>query len=273
MPSRAFLELPAEIRNNVYRHLLCYDGITPEVRSPYNPWLSHNFHTGPRSNLLPICQDPPGDTLIERSGLRMQLDVMAPIRNGIYHVVQPVVLASDILSLLRACRLIYEEAHPIFWAENVFIFPDQDIMHLFSNRIGAKSLDFIRTLGIEKTVSPDWINLHGSTNLAYWFGDLRIPPIRLPPYLHNWETGFEEYDCEREHWFTCRTIPSEGEMRKCMVPCKTIYKWLTRPPISEIKPVKDNDGIADDGLYDIQALEESLSRKCLILSEGGDTLA
>ena len=205
-------------------------------------------------------QNSRGDFVDERSRVRMHLDVVAPVRNGIYPGVQLPVFASDILSLLCACRQINQEAHPIFWAENAFIFPDQDTMHAFTNRIGAKSLNLIRTLGIEKTVNAEWINVNGGIDLGYWFADARISPF-LQAHLYGWEAKFEDYGCERAHWVPDRSDPSEVKIRKLMIRCKTTYNWLTRPPTSEaleVKSIKGSSGVADDGLFETCALEYSL---------------
>ena len=247
MTSRTFLELPAEIRNDIYRHVLCYDGITPEVKSARSPWQSRTFCTRPSRNPLRRGQDL---YCTERSGPRLQLDVIAPIRNGFYPGVQPPVPAGDILSLFRTCRRIYEEAHPIFWAENAFIFPDQDTMHAFTHRIGARCFALIRTLGIEKTVNAEWINLNGGLDLGYWFADVRMPPFLQALHLHGWETRFQEYDCVREHWFPDRSDPSEVKIRKSMIRCRTTYNWLTLPRTSRVGPVRDTSGVTDDGFYD-----------------------
>ena len=247
MASCTILELPAEIRIEIYRHVLCYDGITPEIKSVRNPWQSRTFRTGPWRNPFRMGQD---SYSTERTGPRMQLDVIAPIRNGFYPGVQRPVPAGDILSLFRTCRQVYEEAHSIFWAENAFIFPDQDTMHAFTHHIGAKCFESIRTLGIEKTVNAEWINLNGGIDLGYWFADVRIPPFLQALHLHGWETRFEEYHCEREHWFPDRSDPSEVKIRKSMIRCRTTYNWLTLPRTKQVESVRDTSGVTDDGLYD-----------------------
>ena len=248
MPSRNLLELPAEIRNEIYRHWLRYDGIKPEVRSPWNPWLPVNLWPEALKYLVPMCQDRFGHPAIERSGLRLQLDVMAPIRNGAFHVDQPVVLARDILSPLRTCRQIYEEAHHIFWAENAFIFPDQDTMHFFTRRVGAQSFDFVNKIGIEKSANPYWTDSE-VVDRESLFADFRTPPIPQPLCLHGWEAKFEEFHGKSEHWVPYRTDLSEIKLSKCMLPCKTTYKWLTRPPTREVRTVRDASGVTDESRW------------------------
>lgn len=269
MTCRNFLELPAEIRNNVYRHVFCYDGITPEVRSAWNPWQSRTVYTAPWRTPLRNCF---GNIITERSDLHVRLDVIAPIRKGIYPGAQLPVLASDVLSLLRTCRRIYEEAHSIFWAENAFIFPDQDTMHAFIHRLGTKSFELIRTLGIEKTVDAEWTNANGGIYLGYCFADVRIPPFLPALHLHGWESKVEEYYCQREHWVPEKSDSSELKIRKSKTACKTTYNWLTWPPTSGAKPVRDTSGVTEDGLYDVCALEYSMRRRCLIQSEAMGTL-
>lgn len=260
MASCTLLELPPEIRNKIYRHTLCYDGITPEVTSPWNPWQSRTYIRP----WIPL-PSPGDDSVTERPGLRVHLDVIAPIRNGIYPRAQLPVLASDILTLLRTCRQIYKEAHSIFWAENAFVFPDQDSMHAFTHGIGAKSFDLIRTLAIEKTADAEWINVNGCIDLGYWFADVRITPFLQALHLREWEIKFEDYYCHREHWVLEKSDPSEMKIRKLMIPCKTTYNWLTRPPTGHVTPVGVASGVIDDGLYDICALRYSLRRHCVII--------
>ena len=45
MSSFPFIQLPAELRNRIYRHVLCYDGIVPKSRWPHNPWPPCNPRT------------------------------------------------------------------------------------------------------------------------------------------------------------------------------------------------------------------------------------
>lgn len=158
MTSRSFLDLPGEIRTKIYHQVLCYDGITPEVRSLWDPW-----HCGPVDGRpQELCRlDPCAGRVTKPSGLHVQLDVMAPVRNGIAPGTQLPVLASDILTLPRTCRQVYEEAHPIFWAENAFIFPDQDALHAFTQCFNAKCLNFIGRLGIEATDDTERLDRRG----------------------------------------------------------------------------------------------------------------
>ena len=45
MSSFPFLQLPAELRDKLYRHVLCYDGVAPKRRCPHNPRLPFNPRT------------------------------------------------------------------------------------------------------------------------------------------------------------------------------------------------------------------------------------
>lgn len=123
---------------------------------------------------------------------------MALIRNGVSPGVQLPVPASDILSLLRACHQVYEGAHHISWAENAFIFEYEDMTHAFTRRIGAKSFEWIRTLGIETTVNAECIEVNGGTDLEFWLPDVKLSTYLPALYLHGWEGKFEEYYCKRE---------------------------------------------------------------------------
>lgn len=262
MTSRTLLELPAEIRNNIYHHVLCYDGVAPEVISARYPGQSRKFCSG--LWIAPV-RIPCNRFITEQSGLRLQLDVIAPIRSGVYPGVQVPVLASDVLTLLRTCRQIYEEAHHMFWAENTFIFSDQDTLHAFTYRIGEKAFQSIRTFGIEKTVNAEWINVNGGIDLGFWFADVRITPFLQTLHLHGWETRFEEYYCEREHWVPDNSNPLELKIRKFMIPCKTTYNWLRSPWNSQAKPLRANYRAANDRLFDNCALRYSQARRYLIV--------
>ena len=239
MTPHVFLELPAEIRNVIYRYVLCYDGITPEVRSAWSPWKPCAPCTRPQETSLSMRQGSCRNLETERSSTRMQLDVMAPILKAFYPGVLPPVLASDTLNLLRVCRQIHKEAHGIFWAENAFIFSNQDTMHVFLHRISAKSFELIRMLGIEKTANAEWINLANGGVLGYWFADARIPLFLEPLHLYGLEIKFEEYVCLRDHWVADYSDPLELKIRKYMIRCKTTYNWLMWPSTSDMKRIKD----------------------------------
>lgn len=255
MTPRLFLELPGEIRNNIYRNVLCYDGITPEVRSPWSPWNPCALRTRRWESSLSMRQDSCTNLATERSHSRMQLNVMAPVRKGFYPGLLPLVLASDVLSLLRVCRQVYEEAHPIFWAENAFIFSDQDTRHRFLHRISAKSFQLIRTLGVEKTVNAEWIKLANGEVLRGRFADARIPPLLQPLHLSWWTIQYEEYICLRNHWVADYSNPSELKMRKFLIRCKTTYNWLRWPSTSEMERIQDTSGVTGDGLHNMWAMK------------------
>lgn len=123
----------------------------------------------------------------------------------------PTIWASEELPLI-----IEGEAHPIFWAKNAFIFPDQDTMHAFIHRFGAKSFELIRTPGVEQTVNAMWINVNGGRDLGYWFTDVGTAQFPQTLYLHGWETKFEEHNCKRERWVPDLSDPSEVKLRKFM---------------------------------------------------------
>ena len=230
MPSRTFLELPAEIRNDIYRHVLCYDGIKPEVKTPRTPRLPR-VNSYPRPVKNPLCtirESCDWRNKTEESHSRMQLNVITPVRSGFHPVLHSPVSTKDVLSLLSVCRQIYSETHPIFWAENAFIFPDQDTMHTFLHRIGRKPFSSIQALAIETTANAEWITLpDGDIDLGYWFADARIPPFLQPLHLYGWEISFEEYTGVRDAWIADYSDPLS--FRKIRIGCQTTYNWLTWP--------------------------------------------
>ena len=196
----------------------------------------------------------------------MQLDVISPARNGLYPGIKPLVSASDVLNLLRVSHQVYEEAHRIFWSENAFIFPDQDTMHSFLHRISTESFALIRTLGIEKTVNAECINLeNGAVDLGYWFADVRIPPFLQPLHLDGWETKFEDYVCLRDHWVPDYSNPLELKIRKFKIHCKTTYNLLTWPLTGEVERTKETSSGTADTSIEICAMKNSLSRRPFIL--------
>lgn len=232
MASRTFLELPAEIRNNIYRHVLCYDGIKPEVKTASTPWPPRvNSYPRPSNNPFRTTEDSCGTRKIEESSSRMQLDVITPVRRGFYSGVQSSVSAREVLALLCACRQTYEEAYSIF--------PDQDAMHNFLHRIGPKPFALIQTLGIETTANAEWISLpDGDIDLGYWFADARIPPLLPPPHLYGWEISFEDYTGVRDAWIADYSDPLR--FRKIRIGCQTTYNWLTWPRTGVVEPIKSS---------------------------------
>lgn len=202
---------------NIYRHVLCYDGITPEFIFPWNPWYSCTY---------------------KRIGLHLQLDVMAPVRNGIPPSYQPAVIANYILALIRTCRQIYEEAKHIFWAENAFIFRDQDRLNAFTHQMSAKPFELIRAFGIENTINAEWYKKFRLVDGIPWFANIRIPPLLEARHRHGWVTESEVYDTQGYHWIPDDISPSDKEAILNKSRCKTTYSRLTLPPTGEVKVVK-----------------------------------
>ena len=247
MTSPHLLNLPGEIRNNIYRQLLCYDGIKLEIRPNWSPWEPWNSRVGPCNHLRHhhSCLNC----------LRMQLDVIAPVRRGNYAGVLPV-FASHILNILRTCRQIHEEAHAIFWTENAFVFSGLPTMAKFVERIGDKPFRLIRTLGIENRVDIDWMNRRGRAILEN-FRSERVPPFLQQPHRpHEWEIKVDQYDCLRDHWFTDCGSRGEIKLTSCKIPCKTIYVWMTRLSTSEVRLTTDSADATDGshGLCTVKSL-------------------
>ena len=131
--SYTFLNFPPEIRNRIYRELLVYDGITPEVKSH-----THNYEVDPDfreadphwsgcyrmrqcpkpRGLFPV--DPDEANEVELGAQRLQLNVIRHARNSILPVERPRIFAKDILSIFSTCKQIHAEARTIFWTENSF---------------------------------------------------------------------------------------------------------------------------------------------------------
>ena len=258
------LTLPGEIRTKIYRHVLCYDGIKPEVRSAWTPWEQWDLCTGPCNLRVPHSSrhESCNNFDHERSSLRMQLDVFAPVRRGFYTNDLPPVFASYVLNILRTCRQIYEEAHAIFWAENAFVFPSRLTMSRFKDRISDKSFELIRTLAIEDRVDIEWGNWGGSSFKNRCFA--RLPPVlQQPGHSHEWKMNSDEYDCLRDHWSTDISNPRELKIRHHIVPCNIIYNWQTRLSISEVRLITDDAGNINDGFHDLSVVESPPIRRCL----------
>ena len=197
----------------------------------------------------------------------MQLDVITSVRKGVYPTIVSPVLASDILNILRACRQIYEEAHAIFWAENAFVFPSLDTLHLFLHRISARSFGLIRMIGVEKTVNIEWIDLKNGCLLGCWFPDTRLSPFGQPLPRYGWQAKLEEYDCLRDHWVSDSSNPSELRIKKFQIQCKTSYSWLKRLSSNEMESTKDASATTNDASDENCAMEPLSRRRCLVLSE------
>ncbi len=100
-PSR-LLNLPAEIRNTIYRYILVFDGVEPGFRF-----------------------EPKGRTNVMNGLIRLNI-----LTRGRYRQIyggrdfrdSPFLPACEVLALLSTCRQIYKEARVIFWTENAFVF-------------------------------------------------------------------------------------------------------------------------------------------------------
>ena len=134
--SSRFLDLPAEIRNKIYRELLCFDGIMPESRW-YWRWcnqLCDGFRTAKN----------PG------SALRFQVDTVISVNNAIAPLNRPTLDAQWILMIFLTCRQIYNEAHVVFWSENAFVFRSEYRTARFLGTIGNAQQNLLRRIGLEQ---------------------------------------------------------------------------------------------------------------------------
>jgi len=96
------VNLPAEIRNTIYRYVLVFDGVEPGFR----------FEPKERTDVI--------------NGL-MRLDALTRGRDrqtfgGRDSRSSLFLAACEVLALLSTCRQIYKEARAIFWTENAFVF-------------------------------------------------------------------------------------------------------------------------------------------------------
>ena len=268
MTSLHLLKLPGEIRNNIYRHVLCYDGIKPEVRSAWSPWEPWDLCTGPCNVHFPHSSRHGSCSNFdhERSSLRMQLDVIVPVRRGFYPRTLPPVSVNYVLNILRTCRQIYEEAHAIFWAENAFVFSSELIMSRFVERISDKAFELIRTLGVETRVDTELVIQRGSSFQKCCFTE--VPPfLQQPGRSYEWKIKVDEYDCLRDDWVTNCSNPPELKITKNMIRCKTIYSWLTRLSTTEARLTTHDAGATNNGSHDLCVPESPSIRRCLTLSE------
>lgn len=211
------LKLPAEIRDKMYRHVLCFDGVKPAIRFDWNPWQP---------------------SLTERSGLRMQVNVITPVRNGEYPGDLSHLLASDALSLLRTCHQVYKEAKFIFWAENAFIFLNGESMSTFMHQIRPECMQLIRILGIESVVDAVSLKIaNGGNEDRVWPAHDSRPPVLQPLQLDGWEVKVDNYLCKRLHWVPNPSELSYVQIRGLKIECMITYFWQTRPESSKVEPL------------------------------------
>lgn len=181
------LDLPAEIRTQIYREVLCYDGIAPEVKwQDYGRAVELIYRETPPEPRFTtgIFSDSPRNKSDPHFGsLRLQLDVIKGVRSKCLPHNRKSILATDILNILFTCSQIYSEANVIFWAKNAFIFTHTTAMQYFVHFLGFNQRKLLTKLGIERTI-------YGSHYLA--FDDLRMSWFlshQLPMSALDWSLG------------------------------------------------------------------------------------
>ena len=188
----------------------------------------------------------------------MQLDVIASMRRGLNPRRLPSVPANHVLNLLCVCRQIFEEAHGIFWGENVFIFADLHTMYAFLHRIGARSSRTIKMLGVEMTDNEKRIHMvDGDNLLRYSFSKVQIPLSLLSLHLPRWETRVEEFSCPKWFWTTEDSYFSKS--KRTLIPCMIPYNWLTRPTTSKMEMIQNTVDATNDDIQDLYTNQEPFS--------------
>ncbi|KAI4277728.1 MAG: hypothetical protein LQ337_001539 [Flavoplaca oasis] len=169
--STTFLDFPAEIRLEIYKFVLCFDGVEPKIdwvdyamdhrkhyeareRGSYRepepkprPWpievrldclTPHRpFFGTPDINPPPHHQTPPD----------------APISKG----KQPLVPLASVLAIIGTCRQIYLETKGIFWSKNKFIVDNMWGFHYFAYGLGPHRLRYINCVGNLWNLYP-WVD-------------------------------------------------------------------------------------------------------------------
>lgn len=168
------LDLPTEIRVQIYQEILCYDGIMPEVKRSRRSELEFLDRPSPVLGGISVHQKNPWN----RDGdvLRMQLDTVPAAKNGMDDRDRLTIPAAYVLGIMFTCKQIYEEASPIFWSQNSFVFLDITTMEHFLKSIGTGQKNLVRHIGIERFVS---------SQIDYIFGDaFRRDSTQQTPF--NW---------------------------------------------------------------------------------------
>lgn len=145
MKSQIF-EIPAEIRDQIYEEVLCYDGIQPDL-----PQLrSRRRRPGPGRKDEPKPKDFPGClTKLHRVTPLVQLNTIGCFERRIVPSSRPSVPLATVISLIYTNKQIYREALPIFWSSNAFVFQGADSVLRFLESIGAEQRRLLTKIGIE----------------------------------------------------------------------------------------------------------------------------
>ncbi|KAL8827997.1 MAG: hypothetical protein Q9191_002847 [Dirinaria sp. TL-2023a] len=130
-----FLDLPAEIRNMIYRSVLLFNGIQPLIQNiRTRPRESHrDFHS-----CMKIC-------MLSPSALETKYNEFNATAHGDCLAVQKA------FALTFTCKQIRKEAREIFWSENTFIFDSLSQRNEFLRHLDQKRKDLIMKIGVRLT--------------------------------------------------------------------------------------------------------------------------
>ncbi|KAL6722284.1 hypothetical protein ACLMJK_001391 [Lecanora helva] len=169
-----FLKLLSELRVRIYREILCYEDIRPEVRPGYTDsknrtrWWKGFPQCNPRCHVpahpllggeiegsRPGFEDYSREQPDVRPPVRLQLNTAASAAQGVRPCCRATLELSCFLNVLFACKQTYAEALPIFWSENNFIVDDIIDAYCFLKFIGSEPRSLLRNFGVKKTVYPE----------------------------------------------------------------------------------------------------------------------
>lgn len=173
-----FLDLPAEIRNVIYRDALVFNGITPLIMR--NAW---SIRAQNRTRLPCSYWEEDWKGGIDRNTeMYLKVDVMKYDSNGWFYsyldsMKYRTVTLPRVLSLLSTCRQIYKEARPIFWGANVFVLRNEYDQAFFVRWLNQERRNLIRKLGVrvighQSRSSDEWTcrriswSQHQSTSMS-----------------------------------------------------------------------------------------------------------
>lgn len=132
------LDLPGELRNQIYRKILCYDGLEPEVISPdlYEHSPQDDWDTDSES---PSSESPSSN---------IQTVVLQHDEKGQAFCTREQISLITIINILFTNKRIYHEALLIFWSSNTFLFSSLRRLLPFLKFIGIEQRRFLRKIGI-----------------------------------------------------------------------------------------------------------------------------
>ena len=199
--SITFLDFPVEIRLEIFKFVLCFDGVEPKI-----DWvdyaMDHRKHYEARERGSYVEPEPkPRPWPIE-----VRLDCLTPHRpffatpdiqppsdpqpsfdTPVSKPKQPLVPLASVLAIASTCRQIYNETKGIFWSKNEFIVDNMWGFHYFAYCLGPHRLRYINCVGNWWNSYP-WIETNTDaafhTEFVLSFRFRRITPMSIfPPWL------------------------------------------------------------------------------------------